>query len=162
MTKPNPYQVCPTCQKAFLKPHKRARYCSPLCQIKNRIAYTPNGCWLWNGATNNHGYGQIRINSRLMYVHRVMFEICRAKAITPGKHLLHSCDNPRCCNPSHLREGDYAENQQDALKRGRRKVGLTPQQAAEVKALKGIVLQKDLAKRYGVSGMTLAKYQKMA
>lgn len=36
-----------------------------------------------------------------------------------GRYGLHSCDNPRCWNPHHLRWGTPSENMQDAYDRGR-------------------------------------------
>lgn len=33
---------------------------------------------------------------------------------------LHSCDNPPCCNPNHLREGTQANNMHDMNSRQRR------------------------------------------
>lgn len=37
------------------------------------------------------------------------------------EYVLHSCDNPPCVNPAHLRVGTGSENQQDAWDRKRRK-----------------------------------------
>lgn len=34
-------------------------------------------------------------------------------------HALHSCDNPACCNPNHLRWGSVKDNVRDALERNR-------------------------------------------
>jgi len=36
-----------------------------------------------------------------------------------GALVLHSCDNPACCNWRHLRVGTHRENQMDAVARGR-------------------------------------------
>lgn len=33
--------------------------------------------------------------------------------------VMHTCDNPPCCNPLHLRVGTNAMNQRDAAKKGR-------------------------------------------
>jgi hypothetical protein len=63
--------------------------------------------------------------------------------IPEGGIILHSCDNPACVNPDHLRVGDYVENQHDAVARGRHarlsgeRVGtskLSPAQVAEMRA----------------------------
>lgn len=36
-----------------------------------------------------------------------------------GRFALHSCDNPPCVNPAHLRWGSHADNMTDAADRGR-------------------------------------------
>jgi hypothetical protein len=33
--------------------------------------------------------------------------------------IMHTCDNPHCCNPRHLRAGSYADNIQDMYAKGR-------------------------------------------
>lgn len=57
--------------------------------------------------------------------------------------VLHLCDNPTCCNPSHLQIGDPAENSRQASERGRRnyhgelspKARFSNKQAAHIRKL---------------------------
>jgi hypothetical protein len=51
--------------------------------------------------------------------HRVALWVALGRE--PDQFVLHSCDNPSCCNPAHLREGSAKDNSQDALSRGRLK-----------------------------------------
>lgn len=36
-----------------------------------------------------------------------------------GQVVMHSCDNPACCNPRHLSVGSQSENMQDCSYKGR-------------------------------------------
>ena len=64
------------------------------------------------------GYGTFGFDGKVRKAHRVAY-ILTFGEIPEGHHILHSCDNPACVNPAHLRPGTRADNMQDALKRGR-------------------------------------------
>jgi len=51
--------------------------------------------------------------------HRLSYEDAKGR-IPKGGLILHSCDNPACVNPAHLRVGSYKENVSDMDSRGRR------------------------------------------
>lgn len=75
-------------------------------------------CWLWTGACNPvTGYGHLTFRSHTIGAHRVAFEL--HYGYQPKLHILHSCDNPPCVNPAHLREGTMADNMRDRDIRGR-------------------------------------------
>jgi hypothetical protein len=52
------------------------------------------------------------------YTHRVAYLI-EFGEIPAGAVIMHTCDNPRCVNPIHLRAGTQKDNMQDAKKKGR-------------------------------------------
>lgn len=59
------------------------------------------GCWVWQRALSDWGYGQItrkKINRR---AHRVYYEQ-HVGPIPAGAHIHHVCENRRCVNPDHL------------------------------------------------------------
>lgn len=87
----------------------------------------PYGCWEWGKATNRDGYGVLVISGRFQRAHRVAFAWFTGTELPPGKMILHSCDNPPCCNPAHLRPGTVVENAADAKTRGRLNNGSKPQ-----------------------------------
>lgn len=67
------------------------------------------------GRAERAGYGSV-LNKRRAHV--VMLEIVTGEA-AGGRLALHSCDNPPCVNPAHLRWGTPKDNAQDASLRGR-------------------------------------------
>ena len=78
-------------------------------------------CWLWTGSLNATGYGTIGKGGRgngIYLAHRVSFELHHGP-IPDGLFVIHSCDNPPCVNPAHLRAGTSRDNMQDAISRGR-------------------------------------------
>jgi hypothetical protein len=45
------------------------------------------------------------------------------KGEIPGNQmLLHSCDNPKCVNPAHLSPGTAQDNNEDMIRKGRRRI----------------------------------------
>lgn len=83
---------------------------------------TDSGCWEFTGYCSPGGYGQLTIHQVRWGVHRLMYTLEHGP-IPDGMLVLHSCDNPPCFNPEHLRVGTQAENVQDSILRGRH--GLT-------------------------------------
>lgn len=77
-----------------------------------------SGCWIWSGRKFRLGYGSIYWDGRLLSTHRVSY-LLNVGDIPEGIHVLHSCDNPPCVNPLHLRLGTHAENMRDKAERGR-------------------------------------------
>ena len=133
-----------------------------------------NGCWLWMGPRHkrkNKNYGIFWIRSlHEQETHRLSYILFKGP-IPTGAQILHSCDNPPCVNPNHLRIGTPQDNVNDREKRGRSRhpVGiehgrakLTEKQVAEIRAsyvpnlkpIKGkiqIGSQQFLANKYGVT-----------
>lgn len=128
--------TCKTCGKAFYKPPSvvakgKAIYCSRACISWPRTPLadrffsmigkkTDSGCILWGGATSGFGYGVINRGGRSYpaMAHRVAFELM-VGPIPRGMNVLHSCDNPPCVNPVHLRPGTLQDNSDDMVSRSR-------------------------------------------
>lgn len=118
-------------------------------------------CWLWTGATNNKGYGQIHRSGETALVHRVAYELLKGETPPADMNVLHSCDTPRCFNPEHLRIGTQAENILD-IKRSGKKTGAAGSahgkaklSLAQVEYIRSLPnrpgLTKELAARFGMS-----------
>jgi hypothetical protein len=126
-------------------------------------------CWNWLGYKNNEGYGRTWINDRGYYAHRVIFnlafpgviELNAPKSTDDVGFLLHTCDNPSCCNPKHLWVGNHADNMADKVAKGRSpdfsgdkgpRAKLSMSQAREARELrKNGMSTRDLAKKFGLS-----------
>ena len=84
----------------------------------------PNGCLEWSLGTSKAGYGQISVNGKHVYTHRVAWELVNGP-IPSGTHIRHYvCDNPPCCDPEHLRSGTPTENMGDMIAKGRGRSGI--------------------------------------
>jgi hypothetical protein len=75
-------------------------------------------CMVWRGARNGCGYGAKRIGGKVRSTHRLAWEWANG-TIPDGMCVLHRCDNPPCCNPSHLFLGTVADNNRDRKAKGR-------------------------------------------
>ena len=84
-------------------------------------------CWEWKGTKNTGGYGRTQINGMSYYAHRVIFNLANPNTITlagPKNRkafvfLMHTCDNPPCCNPKHLIVADQKANMKDRKEKNR-------------------------------------------
>lgn len=84
------------------------------------IAPGADDCWEWQGYRNPSGYGQIGVRgAKLALAHRVAYQISTGRAIPESMQVMHSCDNPPCCNPDHLSVGTASQNAQDMVAKGR-------------------------------------------
>jgi hypothetical protein len=79
-------------------------------------------CWEWQGCKDSNGYGRVMLNGVRKRAHRYAL-IFSTGCDRPELEALHSCDNPGCCNPAHLRWGSHKENMAD---RKNRKRGFIP------------------------------------
>jgi hypothetical protein len=134
----------------------------------------PSECWEWTGSRSRDGYGRIRSGGRdgTLNAHRVAWELTHGP-VDDGLQVCHKCDNPPCCNPSHLFVGSKSENAFDALRKGRLRIPvpnfvrtpgvapgarLTVEQVLEIRAQWNAagarataIMLGTLAEQYGVS-----------
>lgn len=77
-----------------------------------------DGCWAWTGRLDDKGYARFEYGPHQL-AHRVSWEIHNGP-IPMGLCVLHTCDNPPCCNPAHLFLGTRHDNVRDMDQKGRR------------------------------------------
>jgi hypothetical protein len=114
-------------------------------------------CWEWTGAKAGVGYGYISVRRgrerKNFYVHRL---ICELNTGEVGEVAMHSCDNPCCCTPNHIRWGSRSDNTRDMVRKNRHgshmkinKRRLIPWgKVLEIRAASGTL--RDLADKFGV------------
>lgn len=87
----------------------------------NRVDRRSAGeCWLWLGSINKarRGYGQVWFQGKQHRSHRVAFFLTYGYWPTIARH---RCDNPPCCNPTHLLNGTVQDNNADMISKGRQR-----------------------------------------
>lgn len=77
-----------------------------------------DSCWGWSGAKTRNGYGDIYVNGKMIKAHRFSYEV-HFGSIPDGMVIRHTCHNPECTNPDHLKIGNQADNMNDAIESGR-------------------------------------------
>ena len=84
----------------------------------SKVQKIDGGCWLWIAYRDSKGYGSFGLDGKVRKAHRVAYELTYGP-LPEGAHVLHSCDNPSCVNPQHLRAGTHVDNMRDRVEHGR-------------------------------------------
>lgn len=73
-----------------------------------------DSCWLWTASKNRDGYGQFKLDGKVVRAHQVSWKL--EKGVW-ASYLCHTCHIPACVNPNHLYEGDNKSNGRDKAAR---------------------------------------------
>lgn len=123
----------------------------------------PDECHEWTGLRNKDGYGKLKIDGKTVTAHRLAFRLANGHWPTPC--CLHRCDNPPCCNATHLFEGTNADNTADRDAKGRQRGGrgsatrsakLDECDVLDILFNQGDLSQAERARLYGVSEATVS------
>ena len=126
----------------------------------------PGQCWPWIAGTNTWGYGNFKVRGKTKTASRIAWELANGQ-IPDGMCVLHTCDNPPCCNPDHLSLGTHQDNIADRDAKGRQMRGtrmwksrLEEQDVLVIRKAKPSGISKwgctkELADRFGVSVSTI-------
>lgn len=134
------------------------RHCSDRCRFYSKVKVgAPNDCWQYLGCTRK-GYGAFGVGHRMVQAHRFAYELNLDCALSTSNDVLHSCDNPTCCNPAHLRLGSDLDNAADRVKRNRQAKGdqngrakLLSDDVRYIRRLPLTIPRKAIAQIYGIS-----------
>lgn len=109
------------------------KFCSHSCYMKSKDQTIPieerfwskvdiksdDDCWNFLGFKNSDGYGRIGTSgNKTEGSHRIAFRLSKG-GIPKGSVVMHTCDNPSCCNPHHLILGSQNDNIQDMIQKKR-------------------------------------------
>jgi hypothetical protein len=187
---------CLNCLQPFQVPPSEIRrgggkYCSPECYTAARRNRSPeerfwsnvdkniclgdrcgcqkglSHCWPWKKSTAKHRYGQFAFKGKWYNPSRLAFYF--TYGYWPEPMGCHHCDNPPCCQPDHIYEGDWRQNAADAVERGQIRIGEISERQGErngnsrlseeqVREICSILFpsQRILAQRFGVSDGTIS------
>ena len=120
---------------------------------------TEDECWIWNATKDSDGYGRIKIQGKSKIATHVAFYLKEHRWPETGKLICHSCDNPSCVNPKHLREDTHAGNHAERNLKNRQAYGskngtaiLTEEQVLQIVELYNQQIPlKEIADQFGVS-----------
>ena len=123
-----------------------------------------SGCWEWIGHIRPNGYGGAKLHGKSIGAHRLSW-ILFVGEIPYGMEVMHKCDNRKCANPEHLSIGTHQENVSDCIRKSRQAKGVDKKNAKLSNDLV-IAIRTDcrknveIAKDYGVSGMTISRVKR--
>ena len=136
--------------------------------IKNK----KSKCWEWQKYLDKDGYGFISVyledigkgqrremNRKVTRAHRFSFFIANN---TLPELVMHTCDNPRCVNPKHLKAGTDYLNSLDKCKKGRQYSKHTEETIQEIRKLyeSGKHTQAELCRKYNINCSCMHKIVK--
>jgi hypothetical protein len=128
----------------FITNHAKSKGRLDRYVIEGRGYDTP--CWIWQGTIDKaKGYGSIKIDGKMLKVHRVMYER-EVGPIPEGMELDHRCKVRACMNPAHLEPVTGIVN----IRRGRH-VKLSDSDRAEIAAFCHDLTPKDVVVRFGLN-----------
>lgn len=113
----------------------------------------PDECWPWTGYIEKD-YGRFYFGDRMAFAHELALTFSTGERRHPLLETCHSCDNPPCCNPAHLRFDTRQGNVDDAIERDRHARGERNGHAKLTEA--DVVLMRE-RHALGATGRSLAR-----
>lgn len=125
-----------------------------LAVFEDLLGQETDECVLWVNTLDARGYGQVRLDNRLQYVHRAACIRRHGDTPFPKAVAAHSCRNRNCMNYRHLRWATQAENCADTVKDGNSTRGI---RNAHTKLTEDAVRDIRARRQAGESGFSVAE-----
>ena len=87
-------------------------------RVAKRTVRNGNGCLVWTRSVGASGYPQMSVDGRVRNVHRFLYMRAHPET-SEALDVLHTCDNKRCVELSHLYAGTKSDNALDLRETGR-------------------------------------------
>jgi hypothetical protein len=133
--------------------------------LRERVSHPDAKCLIWPFYRMPNGYGQLGLDGKMRYAHRVMCELVHGAPPTPKHEAAHRCGNGHqgCVNPKHLAWKTKNENRKESTQHGKggrnhygNKGALRPDDIAKIWELKDKMRQTEIAAQFGVSWQVIS------
>ena len=135
----------------------------PQMFLARALAYNGDDCVLWPYSKDTRGYPLIYWDGAYHGTHRLVCQTVKGPRPTPLHQAAHNCGVALCINPGHIAWKTPSENMQDKVIHGTHSRGernwctkLTEADVHEIRSLKGKMLQRDIATKFGVAETTIS------
>jgi hypothetical protein len=135
--------------------------------LREHTSYSGDDCLLWPFPTRRRGYGGAYYQGKCTMAHRVVAIFAHGEPPEGDWEAAHSCNNPLCVNPRHLRWATPKQNHADKIVAGttargerNRTAKLTDEQARAIKYHRHSETLTALGREYGVDKCTILDIRK--
>ena len=127
-----------------------------------------NGCHICvSHALDKDGYPRVHRFGKDRRMSRYVWQITNGCEIPKGMLIMHTCDNPNCVNPDHLKLGTHKDNMADRSMKGRTSKGskhpnakLTENDVYFIKFESNDITPKILSEMFGVTKDTICEIRR--
>jgi len=78
----------------------------------------PEECWNWTGYVGKNGYGMVRFEGERFTAHRLAYMLDKGRKISRNFLVLQTCENKKCCNPSHFKTSTRKKQLMEMAEKG--------------------------------------------
>lgn len=128
--------------------------------IRRHVSHTGDACLMYPFHKDPNGYARVNEKGKSSLGTRMMCALAHGEPPSNKHHAAHSCGNPSCINPMHLRWATPSENERDKVLHGTSNRG-SRHGMSKLKAEQVLTILNDnrssyqVAKDFGVSPRTI-------